>query len=194
MIKTDNYREGLPLYVIYPGEHFFTDQRCYFNTVSGSCLVICLYDPDLKIGGMGHFIVPGTLGTEGIYADEIAEHGIYNIELLVANFVKRGVDRRSLKAKIFGAGYVAGGAVSGVVNSNIRFIHEYLQREAIELMAEDLGGNFRRYLLFKPHTGEAFRKTLINNDSNSEFVKLEKEYIDSAFRNKEIKTNYLLFE
>jgi len=69
-----------------------------------------------------------------------------------------------------------------------------LQRESIELLAEDLGGNFRRYLLFKPHTGEAFRKTLINNDSNSEYIRLEKEYIDSAFRNKEIKTNYLLYE
>ena len=99
MIRTENFRYNLPLYIVYPGEHFFTRERCFINTVSGSCLAVCLHDPGMRMGGIGHFIIPGTVGTEGIYASEIAEHGVYNIELLVADFVKSGVDRRRLQGQ-----------------------------------------------------------------------------------------------
>lgn len=194
MIKIESSRYGMPLYVIYPGEHFFTSERCVLNTITGSCLVVCLYDKERRMGGIGHFIVPGTIGTEGIYADEIAEHGIYNIELIVAEYVKKGGDRRCLKAKIFGSGYIAGSTLGGVVKSNIWFIHEYLKKESILIESDDLGGNYRRYIIFEPFSGKVYRKILKNNDENSEFIKLEKEYIDLSFRKKDIKTNYVLFE
>jgi chemotaxis protein CheD len=195
VIRTENFRHNLPLYIVYPGEHFFTPERCFINTVSGSCLVVCLHDPVMRIGGIGHFIIPGTLGTEGIYASEIAEHGVYSIELLVADFVKAGGDRRRLQAKLFGAGFSIAGSVSAsVTESNISFIREYLHAESIAVTGEDLGGNTRRYILFRPDTGDAYRKVLKNNHENSEFIRLEQEYIATAFRNREIKTNFVLFE
>ena len=95
---------------------------------------------------MGHFIVPGAIGTEGIVKDEIARLGIANIEYIMGEIVKEGGDRRYLKAKIFGAGYQDSPLMDfkDLSDSNIRFIHEYFTLEKIHVERSDLGGDFRR--------------------------------------------------
>jgi chemotaxis protein CheD len=142
---------------------------------------------------MGHFIIPGMIGTEGIIASEIAEHGVVNLEYIMGEIVKLGGDRRDLRAKLFGAGYT-GGVSERIVRSNISFLHDYFLFEKIPVEKEDLGGNIRREILFRPATGDVFRKILKHNEGQSEFSKLEKEYIDKVFKGKEIKTHFILFE
>jgi chemotaxis protein CheD len=193
MIKTRNEKTGLPMYVIYPGEHYATGENCLLNTVTGSCIVVCLFDKRLRIGGIGHFIVPGMIGTEGIISSEIAEFGIVNLEYIMAEIVKLGGDRKQLSAKIFGAGYTSG-VSAAVVRSNVAFLHEYFSVEKIPVEKEDLGGNMRREILFNPYSGDIYRRILKNNEGQSEFVSLEREYIDKAFRGSEIKSNYVLFD
>jgi len=193
MIKTIHQKLNIPIYMIYPGEHFVTGDRCMIKTVVGSCVAVCLHDARLKMGGMGNFIVPGMIGTEGIMKNEIAEHGIVNLEYMMAEIVKRGGDRRQLTAKIFGAGYHQG-IGDGIIRSNINFLHEYFSYEHIPVLKEDLGGNTRRELVINPISGGVFRKLLRNNEKQSEFIRLEREYIDKAFKGKEIITHYVLFE
>ena len=193
MIQTRSDKYGVPMYVLYPGDHFATRENCVLNTITGSCIVVCLYDPQRKIGGMGHFIIPGMIGTEGIIADEIAEHGIVNLEYIMGEIVKLGGDRRDLKAKLFGAGY-SGVVNAAVVRSNIAFLHDYFRMEKIPVEREDLGGDVRREIIFRPENGDVYRKLLRNNEGRSEFIELEREYIDKAFKGKEIKTHFVLFE
>ncbi len=135
---------------------------------------------------MGHFIVPGMIGTEGIYTDEIAAHGITSMEYLIGEIVKLGGDRKFVKAKIFGAGAIhsATRGIEGIVSSNIRFIKEYFALEKIKVEIEELGGQVRRKILFYPTTGKVFRRFQRRNEDSSEFLRLEQEYIDSVFRNK----------
>ena len=76
MIKCDSSKFGKPLYLLYPGDYLATKEDCVLGTITGSCVVICVYDPIKGIGGMGHFIIPGAIGTEGIIADEIAQKGV----------------------------------------------------------------------------------------------------------------------
>lgn len=195
MIKQENNKLGLPTYVLFPGEQFVTSENCFLSTITGLCIVVCLYDSRLRLGGMGHFVVPGTLGTEGVIRDEVAEHGIYSLELLMADIVKAGGDRKELTAKIFGTGHLKDSHMSEeIISSNIKFIHDYFKLENIKVEKEDLGGDFRRKIMFKPKTGEAFRKKLKHNEVGSEFIELERQYINEIFENKEIKTNVTLFE
>lgn len=193
MIQTRSQKFGVPMYVLYPGDYFATRDNCVISTVTGACLVVCLFDPARGIGGMGHFIIPGMIGTEGIIASEIAEHGVVNLEYIMGEIVKLGGDRKDLRAKLFGAGY-SGGVSSPIIRSNIAFLHSYFEMEHIPVENEDLGGNIRREILFRPITGDVFRRILKNNEGQSEFAKLEKEYIDQVFKGKEIKTHFVLFE
>jgi chemotaxis protein CheD len=193
MIKTRNENTGLPMYVIYPGEHFATGDNCILSTITGSCVAVCLFDKYLRIGGMGNFIVPGMIGTEGIISSEIAEFGVVNLEYIMAEIIKLGGDRKKLTARIFGAGYMPE-VSTDIVRSNIAFLHEYFKVEKIPVVKQDLGGNMRREIIFNPFSGEIFRRILKNNEGQSEFSSLEREYIEKSFKGSEIKSNYILFD
>ncbi len=196
MIKSNKSEFGKPLYVLYPGEYFATREDCILGTVSSSCMVICLYDPTRRIGGMGHFIIPGAMGTEGIYRDEIGTHGITNMEYLMGEIVKLGGDRKNLSAKIFGVANVpyVNSWSDGVKNSILTFIDEYFKMEKIPIVSEDLGGVLRRKVYFQPASGRAFRKILENNSESSEFTRMEREYINRAFREKDKYGKVIVFE
>jgi chemotaxis protein CheD len=193
MIRSESNRFGKPLFILYPGDYYATIENCLLATVTGTCVVVCLYDSLRGMGGMGHFIVPGAMGTEGIIIDEVAKQGITSMEHLVGELVKLGSSRDKLRATLFGAGCfgVAQEALSG---GNIRFLHEYFRYEKITVNREDLGGQFRRKIMFNPRSGASFRKHLKNNIEHSEFRKLEGEYIARAFGAAENYGKVLLFD
>ena len=195
MIKSRDRRTGCALYILYSGDYFATNEECVLGTVTGSCVVVCLYDTLRGIGGMGYLIIPGAMGTEGIYRDRIAVHGVTQMEHIIGEIVKLGGDRNFLKAKIFGASYNSD--PSGVKELSfevIRFIHEYFSGERIPVVSDDLGGNFRRKIYFYPGSGRAFRKLLVNNEEHSEFIRMEREYIEGVFNNRERYGKVILFE
>jgi chemotaxis protein CheD len=145
---------------------------------------------------MGHFIIPGAIGTAGIVTDEIARLGVNSMEFLMGEIVKLGGDRKFLRAKIFGAGYSdqPKKTTDEMATSNIRFIHEYFLLENIPVERNDLGGDFRRRIYFSTRDGVVYRQILKNNEESSEFIKLEQEYIDVQFRNKKKTGRVLIFE
>jgi len=157
---------------------------------------VCLYDNGRRLGGMGHFIVPGMIGTEGIFADDIATQGITSMEYLIGEIVKLGGDRKYLKAKLFGVARLNSrlSDMEGVIKSNIRFLKEYFSLERIPVETEDIGGMNRRQVLFYPTAGTAMRRFQRRNDDASEFVRIEQEYIDTMFRNKPRYGKVYLFE
>jgi chemotaxis protein CheD len=196
MIKSRSKKFNKPLYVLHPGEYYATNEDCVLGTVAGLCVAVCLYDPVRKMGGMGHFIVPGVMGTEGLYRDEIASRGIASMEHLIGEIVKLGGDRKYLCAKIFGAGYAVDDRKKTIELSegNIHFIQEYFVAEKIIIDRIDLGGEFRRRLYFFPNDGNVYRKILKNNEEESEFIRMEKDYIEREFINREKAGKVILFQ
>lgn len=184
------------MYILYPGDYFATEEDCVLGTVTGSCVAVCLYDSVRRIGGMGHFIVPGAMGTEGIYRDQIASHGVTSMEYITGEIVKLGGDRKYLRAKIFGASYLQDyeSKIHGVSLGTMRFMHEYFTLEKIPVEVDDLGGNARRKLYFIPTTGRVFRKVLRHNEGTSEFIRLECEYIQRSFEERGTYGKVILFE
>jgi chemotaxis protein CheD len=195
MIRSESNRFGKTLFILYPGDYFATVDDCLLATVAGSCVVVCLYDGVRNIGGLGHFILPGAMGTEGLIADEVAKQGITSMEHLMGEMVKQGSNRKSLRATLYGAGIFSENGARGVSSGgNIQFLHEYFKFEKILVYREDLGGNLRRKIFFFPQTGVSLRKYLMNNQDHSEFMKLENEYIAATFRNKEKYGKVILFD
>lgn len=195
MIKSWDRRTGSTLYILYSGDYYATRENCVLGTVTGSCVIVCLYDPLRGIGGMGHLIIPGAMGTEGIYRDAIAGHGVTQMEHIIGEMVKLGGDRKYFKAKVFGASYNHDHSrTRGLSFEVIRFIHEYFSGEQIPVVSDDLGGNSRRKIYFYPGSGRVFRKLLANNEEHSEFITMEREYIEGVFNNKKRYGKVILFE
>jgi chemotaxis protein CheD len=129
------------------------------DTVLGSCIAACLYDPVLGMGGMNHFMLP-----EGSDPGDptSTRYGVNAMELLISDLMKLGADRRRFQAKVFGGGHVLNirESLDGVPQRNIDFIKRFLETEQIPIVREDLGGYQPRRVLFQTHTGKVFLKYL----------------------------------
>jgi chemotaxis receptor (MCP) glutamine deamidase CheD len=125
------------------------------TTLLGSCVAACLYDPEAKVGGMNHILLPGCMqaGDDGL----ATRYGVHAMELLITRIVKLGGSKRNLRAKVFGGAKMlqfAPGAID-VAAMNSEFILEFLKHENIPLEAFSLGGTCAVTVWFEPTTGKA---------------------------------------
>lgn len=181
--------------MLYPGEWYVTKEDILLVSVSGSCIVVTLYDKYRRIGGLGQFILPGQIGTGGLTDDDVASYGVTQIEYLIGEFVKLGGTRKDLVANVFGSASLDSSKKvdQNILKSNIWFIHNFFSGEKIPVDHLDISGSMRRKIIFSPSDGRTFRKMLKNNEASSEIIRLENEYIAQAFREVREKTQYTLF-
>lgn len=151
-----------PIYFLTPGEFFATDRPAILGTLLGSCISVCLLDEKNGIGGMNHFMLPGCISAQEILSHEIGRYGLYAMELLIGEIIKKGGDRRALKARCFGGGSVLRfrRTDGDIPEANIRFIRKYFELEEIPLVAEDLGGILGRKIYFFIPEGRVLLKRL----------------------------------
>jgi chemotaxis protein CheD len=140
---------------LYPGEYFATTRAVTMHTLLGSCVSACLFDPVSKVVGMNHFLLGNRRYARHIptLLSEAGRYGIHAMELLINEMMKHGAKRGRLKAKAFGGGaiYMNPDRKDNffcVGNVNTLFIREFLQKEGIPLVAEDLGGEWPRIVYF----------------------------------------------
>ena len=134
------------------------------DTVLGSCIAACLYDPDAHIGGMNHFMLP-----EGVDPNNpnSARYGVYAMELLISDLMKLGASRGRFRAKVFGGGHVLKirESASGVPQRNIEFVRKFLDQEQIPIVKQDVGGYQPRRVLFHTDSSRVFVKYLGQKDA-----------------------------
>lgn len=153
---------------ILPGQYYVTKNSEAIATILGSCISVCIRDPDSGIGGMNHFLLPG--GSAAAARDEIVEgkpcarYGIHAMEMLIKDLIYHGAARRNLEVKVTGGGKVIS-ASSGVGDHNIAFVREYLAMNDLTIHAEDVGGFFPRKVLYWPDSGRLLIKKLRDNSS-----------------------------
>lgn len=195
MIRSDHSKYKKPVIMLYPGEWYVTNENVLLVSVSGSCIVVTLFDKYRRIGGLGQFILPGQIGTGGLADDQVAAYGVTQIEYLMGEFVKLGGDRKDLVANVFGSATLTSSSKvnESVLKSNLWFIHNFFSGEKIPVEHLDISGSLRRKIVFSPHDGRTFRKMLQNNEAGSEIIRLETEYINRAFQEVREQTHYTLF-
>ncbi len=122
----------------------------------GSCIGVVLWDPEKKVCGMVHVMLPdSTQITQNSNRAKFADTGI---EDLLQKIIAKGAKKERVVAKI------AGGAQMFSINTNspslrvgernIEAVKKTLKRLGIRLVAEDTGENYGRTVLFHPDTGE----------------------------------------
>jgi chemotaxis protein CheD len=163
--------------IIHPGEYYVSNEDLYISTVLGSCVAVAFYDPQLRIAGLNHFMLPGSVDKEDAVMSESGKYGMYAMELVINDMLKRGAKRTNIRAKIFGGGHVlntSAGDSDGVPRSNITFAFEYLHLEGFPVDTSDVGGTVARKIFLDPRTF----KVLLKRITGKLVVDVEKEEED----------------
>ena len=181
---------GLEAAKILPGEYFVANREALLVTVLGSCVAACIRDCDSGVGGMNHFMLPDDGGRDAVGTS--ARYGTYAMEVLINQVMKIGAKRSNLEAKIFGGGNVLRGfTIANVGQKNASFVKEFLAREKIPIVAEDLLDIYPRKVYFFPQTGRVLVKKLKSVHNNT-IVDREKDY-SSRLRQSKVEGDVELF-
>jgi chemotaxis protein CheD len=156
---------------VLPGEHFVHDEDLLIMTTLGSCIAACLWDRDKRIGGMNHFLLPeGSGGKDSKDSDagQSGRYGSFAMDLLIGELIKRGANRSSMEAKVFGGGSVVSGMTSlNVGERNTQFVLDYLRCERITVVSKDVLDIYPRKVCFLPRSGKAMVKRLASANTEA---------------------------
>lgn len=143
---------------LYPSALLVRTEPCVISTLLGSCVSVCLWDSRLQIGGMNHFLLPLWNG-EGLPSPKF---GNIAIQKLLDSLIEKGSAIQNIQAKVFGGADVLNMRKNhfNIGARNIQKAHEMLEELKIPIMAESVGGQRGRKILFYPHIGEIRLKYL----------------------------------
>jgi len=126
--------------------------RVELGTVLGSCVASCLYDPVVELGGMNHFLLPEPPASHN--PGEVDVHyGVYLMEMLINEMLAYGARKERLRAHLYGGANIRAG-MQQIGTSNANFAKGFLERERIQVVRHDLGGNTARRVDFRPGSGQ----------------------------------------
>jgi len=160
---------------IMPGEFFVAREDIVICTVLGSCVSACIWDRNAKVGGMNHFMLPGSdagggsgsgVGNDSVTAAS-GRYGVFAMEQLINELIKRGARKANLEAKVFGGGAVLRQfSTLNVGERNAAFVLDFLKTEGIRIASRDLLDVHPRRVAFFPVSGRALCKKLTTADKS----------------------------
>lgn len=124
----------------------------------GSCIGIAIRDPQTKIGGLAHIMLPDStqIKSQTLNVPKFADTGTKE---LVNQLVKAGAGRARLVAKIAGGAQMfsfqgTGNEMMAVGERNAQAVRKVLAELKIPILSEDCGLNYGRTVEFFPETGD----------------------------------------
>lgn len=150
------------VYTIHPGEFLASQEDVIIATVLGSCISVALWDHRLLMGGINHFMLPGNLDDKDVVKSRNAKYGMFAMELLYNELLKKGSRKVDISAKVFGGSSVfkLPGGFRAISKGNIDFAFAYLEKENIPVLASDIGGELPRKIFFFARTGKVLLKRI----------------------------------
>jgi chemotaxis receptor (MCP) glutamine deamidase CheD len=133
--------------ILWAGDLVVERSPVRMSTVLGSCVSVCLYDPQLHFGGMNHFLVPNG-GNELI-------HGEWATTELINRMQRLGSRTQSMHGKVFGGGSPLKliRESHAVGDENVKSARRVLAAFGIPVVAERVGHGAGIRLFFENWTG-----------------------------------------
>jgi len=141
---------------VHPGQLYVSAQPSAATTILGSCVAVCLWERNLGLGGINHYLLPHGTGA-GHAALRFASGAI---TALLNKLLLLGARKDRLQAKIFGGACVldafrAKGTDRHLGAKNVDIAKQLLGQEGLPIVAEDVGGTRGRKLIFHTDSGTA---------------------------------------
>lgn len=149
---------------LQPGDHFFADRDTRIRTVLGSCVSMTFWHPQLRVGGMCHYMLPER-GSERRDGDWPAPNGRFAdeaIALLLKRIDMAGAPHKEYQVKLFGGGnmfpQMNQNASSRIGIQNVQAARRLAKKHGFSCVAEHLGGIGHRNVIFEVWSGEVWVK------------------------------------
>ncbi|MGK0465774.1 chemotaxis protein CheD [Clostridium sp.] len=121
----------------------------------GSCVGIAIYDKSLALGGLAHIMLPDSSQFNKV-TNEI-KFADLAIPILVQDMIRKGAKLRNMRAKIAGGASMFNFADKSIImdigSRNGIAVKNALKVLSIPIIAEDIGGNKGRTLIFDTKSG-----------------------------------------
>lgn len=143
-------------YHLHPGEVFVTSEDMVISTVLGSCVAVCFWDPVKKVAGMNHVMLPR------VPADQAPTTKFGNVAtfVLLEMMQEQGCRKNNLVTSIYGGasglsrGQGAPISTIQVGEKNLEVTQKVLNHLGFKPVAQDIGGETGRKIIFDCVTGE----------------------------------------
>jgi chemotaxis protein CheD len=143
---------------VQPGQVFVTATPTAVTTILGSCIAVCLWDGQRRIGGVNHFMLPFSTGS----AARSARFGNVAMEELFEQMNVAGARLPFLKAFVVGGSCMFAGMQSAehLGQKNADLAIDLLSRRGVEIAQAAVGGNRGRKVIFYTDEGSVCLKTI----------------------------------
>jgi chemotaxis protein CheD len=137
---------------VHAGQLFASAEPYDISTILGSCVSVCLWEPQRGIGGINHYMLPWDASS----SEASPRFADFAVRKLIETLERLGANRNRLKAKLFGGASVLTPQLSGGLGMrNIAAGHSLLAEAGIPIVDEDTGGERGRKLVFRSDDGSA---------------------------------------
>src|SRR5919106_3457537 len=153
--------------MILPGEYYISNRPMIIYTVLGACVSACIRDPYQGISGMNHFMLPESCDALDDPLSQSARYGTFAMEVLINEILRHGGRHERLEVKLFGGGNMFGHTMADIGRTNVEFAKDYILREGLQLVGQDVGDAYPRKILYFTDTGRVLLKkiTRLKNDT-----------------------------
>ncbi len=143
-----------PVLVVGIGEIKVGKEPAVIRTNLGSCIGVCLYEKDKRLGGMLHLMLPSANGHDnkpGFRKTKYADTGLP--ELIGELRRTYGTTEQTLTAKIFGGAKLLKAVTQDIGMDNEKAVREILKNVGIRIIAAKTGGDKGYQIDFNLVTG-----------------------------------------
>lgn len=129
----------------------------------GSCIALILHDPEAKVGGLAHVLLPGPRLPGDDRVDLPAKYADEAVDVLRQGALSLGAHPRRLVAGLVGGAriFASESALDGGVGArNIQGSLEALFRSSIPLRWQEVGGDLGRTIRFELPAGKLWVRSL----------------------------------
>ena len=140
--------------IIQGENHVSGEPDVVISTLLGSCVAVCLQDPDGRVGGMNHFLLGEPGKDDNIRPSDLQRYGVHAMELLINALMRKGAVRSRMRAHLYGGANIIAG-LGSIGSSNAAFAQRFMETEGIAIGHCDLGGTHARRVEFVPYEGKA---------------------------------------
>lgn len=143
---------------VFSGKYVITSVPALLVTILGSCVSVCLWDRELKMAGMNHYLLPGTPGDNAGHMNR----GVTSVRLLIESMLNRRAELKNLEAKVFGGCNSLSPNFNffktGEQNAAVAF--QMLKEYGIRVTASNVGGAHGRKIVFNSTNGKVRMRLL----------------------------------
>ncbi|MDR2034691.1 MAG: chemotaxis protein CheD [Helicobacteraceae bacterium] len=136
------------------GEICVAEEPMEIATVLGSCVGVCLFDRELKIGGLNHYLLPLWNGN-GLQSPKF---GNISIPKMINQMLAVGCKTDNMEAKVFGGADINKTNLEHMMigKKNVLIARELLAQNHIPIVAEDTGGTRGRRIVIRSDTNRVW--------------------------------------